>query len=137
MIVTRVTAGQALEWLREVVDLRGVDYIYKKSERTGAYSVPDCYYSERTEDGKVVGSCGVGVVFERHLPELFAYLAKYEHTELESMGVFSVSSRAHKKGVEFSYDAIQVLEAFQRAQDDGLPYAEALARAESEFEGQR
>jgi hypothetical protein len=113
----KITAVMAIEALREVVKLRGGDFVYETPSDTKS-----CRYAF---DGEP--SCAVGMAINIIDPTAFRVVEKFERTE----GAFIAA--ALRDVIPITVDARNVFGAAQAMQDTGRLYSAMLYEAEATF----
>lgn len=112
---------RVMQALRQAVQQRGRDYVYRKNE------YGRCVYVRVNEDGQLCPDCGVGVV----LAELGVPL-----TELQGLDQRLLDGLAGSGIDEVEFDSVAlsmrvraILAAFQQRQDMGLTWGQAYDAA--------
>lgn len=115
---------RALLLLAEAVAERGGNFVYTPTLKNENSTSPGCFYAR---DGEP--SCGVGLaMFNAGVP--IEELEKWDSDGGGYIGsVFDHYFSHPESNVDMTLEAVRVFEAFQRPQDDGAKWGDALAQA--------
>jgi hypothetical protein len=115
---------RTLSVLKQVVAEEGDEFVYGAERREFHDQIIDCYYIN-SETGE--GDCGVG----RFMLKV-GVDPKYL---IEREGDAARTVVRGAPGITITMPALDLLVAFQEAQDEGVPWGEALRRAMKRIQG--
>jgi len=112
----KINATQMIEALRQAVETRGEDYVYKRPVAGGG-----CFYGDQSNPSEA--GCGVGLAIKLIDEKVFAKLV-----ELEELRGFSFPASEIS---ELDIEATMLAAKFQYYQDAEYTWGTALQRAEA------